>query len=288
MQPPLPTVGPQLSPSGLMNGAIRHASCPGGEQAAPAGQPGHQARGRKWSRPLSLVRLTEISCLAVTTGRFGKVQPDNDGHGSREISGQVGQGESETLSYRAAAPLPTAPQIAGGGGRRMKPEQKQGHTAGVPRNSYLTDRFTSRQPKHHGNPYAWCVTAELSVSAAHGPAYLQQAITAYRLTASVLTPCAAEANAQLEAAVNCQSPTRRGGFAFIAAYLSPNATLSADEDTEILDFREEGKVGEKKQKENKKENKKEEEEEEEEEGMKKRQTDRCSFDSVLYMLGVIK
>lgn len=41
---------PQPSSSGLMNGAIRHASCPGGEQAAPAGQPGHQARGRKSSR----------------------------------------------------------------------------------------------------------------------------------------------------------------------------------------------------------------------------------------------
>lgn len=41
---------PHPSPAGLMNGAIRHASCPGGEQAAPAGQPGHRARGRKWSR----------------------------------------------------------------------------------------------------------------------------------------------------------------------------------------------------------------------------------------------
>ncbi len=52
MQPPpqISTVGPQPSPSGLMNGAIRHASCPGGEQAAPARQPGHRARGRKWSR----------------------------------------------------------------------------------------------------------------------------------------------------------------------------------------------------------------------------------------------
>lgn len=52
--PPYPSyfffyVGPQLSSSGLMNGAIGHASCPGGEQAAPAGQPGHRARGRKWS-----------------------------------------------------------------------------------------------------------------------------------------------------------------------------------------------------------------------------------------------
>lgn len=47
---PLFTAGPQPSPLGLMNGAIRHASCPGGEQAAPAGQPGHRARGRKWSR----------------------------------------------------------------------------------------------------------------------------------------------------------------------------------------------------------------------------------------------
>lgn len=41
---------PHPSPSGLMNGPIRHASCPGGEQAAPARQTGHQARGRKWSR----------------------------------------------------------------------------------------------------------------------------------------------------------------------------------------------------------------------------------------------
>lgn len=43
------------SPSGLMNGTIRHASCPGGEQAAPAGEPSHRASGggdeRRWARP---------------------------------------------------------------------------------------------------------------------------------------------------------------------------------------------------------------------------------------------
>lgn len=50
------------------------------------------------------------------------------------------------------------------------------------------DQLTSRQPKNHGNPYAWCVTTELSVSAAHAPAYLQQAIMVYRFTVSVLTP----------------------------------------------------------------------------------------------------
>lgn len=53
---------------------------------------------------------------------------------------------------------------------------------------YLTDQLTSRQPKNHGNPYAWCVTTELSVSAAHAPAYLQQAIMVYQFTVSVLTP----------------------------------------------------------------------------------------------------
>lgn len=36
---------PRLLPPGLMNGAIRHASCPGGEQAAPAGRPGHRDGG---------------------------------------------------------------------------------------------------------------------------------------------------------------------------------------------------------------------------------------------------
>lgn len=52
---------------------------------------------------------------------------------------------------------------------------------------YLTDQLTSRQPKNHGNPYARCVTTELSVSAAHAPAYLQLAIMVYRFTVSVLT-----------------------------------------------------------------------------------------------------
>lgn len=53
---------------------------------------------------------------------------------------------------------------------------------------YLKDRLTRRQPKNHGNPYAWCVTAELSVSAAHAPAYLQQAIMVYQFTVGALTP----------------------------------------------------------------------------------------------------
>lgn len=47
---------------------------------------------------------------------------------------------------------------------------------------YLTDQLTSRQPKNYGNPVAWCVTAELSVSAAHARVYLQQAITVYQFT----------------------------------------------------------------------------------------------------------
>lgn len=47
---PLSMRGPQPYPSGLLNGTIRHASCPGGEQVVPAGQSGHRARGRKWNR----------------------------------------------------------------------------------------------------------------------------------------------------------------------------------------------------------------------------------------------
>lgn len=49
--------------------------------------------------------------------------------------------------------------------------------------AYLTSALTNP-----GNPYAWCVTTELSVSAAHAPAYLQQAIMVYQFTVSVLTP----------------------------------------------------------------------------------------------------
>lgn len=68
--PPPP---PQALPSGLMNGAIRHASCPGGEQAAPTGQPGHRdgGGGRACMPELTLGRAG-IEGTGGNTGNMGR------------------------------------------------------------------------------------------------------------------------------------------------------------------------------------------------------------------------
>ena len=82
--------GPQHYPSGLLNGPIRHASCPGGEQVVPAGQPGHRARGRKWNRVEW--RRAGLACQNSHQAKLGLNK-------LREIWRNVGRA-SETEGYR--------------------------------------------------------------------------------------------------------------------------------------------------------------------------------------------